>query len=330
MATDGSRMRRYLFIGLFIGLLLLVLRLFYPFMTVFIWSGILFAILSPLQRFALRRLGAEESEGMRRLVSVILAVGGVVLVVLPLGYLAGSLAHQVIELSRAVRSSLSSDPSILDLSPSSQIGGFVYRLTDGLVDLSRVNIGQELAKFLYGSGNRLLGLSGVFLQKTFSLVLGLVFLAITLYFFLMDGRHLMSVLVGSIPIEREYTILFISKLQSSTRDLARGYLLVMGIIATVMTAVFAAFHVRGFLLFGVLTALSTFVPVAGPALALLPVAAIEAITSGLPSAALLLLIGISVVTFTDSVIRPFLLKDRLEMHPLLVLFSILGGIEVFG
>lgn len=323
-------MRRYLFIGLFLALLLMMLRLFYPFLTIFIWGGLLYALLAPIQRFILRHLGRNPSAALRRLVAVVLAVGGVVLVVVPVFYLAESLAHQVIELSRLVRSGMQTNPSILDLSPMSPVGGFVYRFTDGLVDLSRVKIDQEISQFLYGSGNRLLGLSGVFLQKTFSLLLGLVFLAITLYFILMDGRQLMSVLVGSIPIERDYTILFIRRLQSSARDLARGYVVVMIIIATAMFGLYTAFHVRGALLFGVVTALSTFVPVAGPALVLLPVALIKAVTSGMVPALILLGIGIAVVTFTDSVIRPYLLKDRLEMHPLLVLFSILGGIEVFG
>jgi predicted PurR-regulated permease PerM len=328
---DGSRMRRYLFIGLFLILLLLVVRLFYPFMTIFIWAGILYAILSPIQSFILRHMGTRgESSGMRRFVSVALAVGGVLVVIVPLAYLAGSLAHQIIELSRTIKMNMIANPSMLDLSPMSPVGGFVFNLTDGLVDLSHVKLGQEISELLYGSGNRLLGLSGVFLQKTFSLLLGIVFLAITLYFLLMDGRQLMKILIGAIPIERAYTVLFIAKLQSSAKDLARGYVLVMVIIATAMSIVYTVFHIKAALLFGVLTALSTFVPVAGPALALLPIVAIKAISSGLVPALILLAVGITIVTFTDSVIRPFLLKDRLEMHPLLILFSILGGIEVFG
>ncbi len=90
---DGSRMRRYLFIGLFLVLLLLVVRLFYPFMTIFIWAGILYAILSPVQSFLLRHMGAgRESPGKRRFVSVILAVGGVLILIVPVALLAGSLA----------------------------------------------------------------------------------------------------------------------------------------------------------------------------------------------------------------------------------------------
>jgi len=328
---DGTRMRRYIFIGVFLILLGLVLRLFYPFMTIFIWSGILYAILSPLQSFILRHLGERgKRAGARRFVSFLLAIGGVLAVLLPLTYLAISLAHQIIELSRTIRVNMLADPSMLDLSPMSPIGGFVFNLTDGLVDLSHVKLGQEISELLYGSGNKLLGLSGVFLQKTFSTLLGIVFLAITLYFLLMDGRQLMRILVGAIPIERDYTVLFITKLQSSAKDLARGYVLVMVIIATVMSIVYTVFRIKAALLFGVITALSTFVPVAGPALALLPIAAIKAFSSGIVPAVILLGVGIAVVTVTDSVLRPLLLKDRLEMHPLLILFSILGGIEVFG
>ncbi len=328
---EGTLVRKYLFLGVFLCLLVLVARLFYPFMTIFVWSGLLYALLSPFHEAALRKWpGGPQSPAARRIVSIIFAVGGVLLVVLPFVYLAASLASQIIELNRFVRHAIDTNPNYLDLSPQSPIGGFFFGLTGGMLDLSQVRLQEELVNLFPRSANRLFQLSGVFLRSMASMVLGLVFMTITLFFLLMDGKQLLRLLVGAIPIEREYTRLFVRKLRSTARDLARGYALVMGIIGLIMYGVFSAFGVRGALFFGVLTALSTFVPVAGPGLVLFPIAALMALSSGLAPAVIMLAIGISVVTLVDTVVRPLLLKDRLEMHPLLILFAILGGIEVFG
>ena len=36
------------------------------------------------------------------------------------------------------------------------------------------------------------------------------------------------------------------------------------------------------------------------------------------------------ISFLDNFIRPLLLKDRIKIHPLLIFFSILGGVKFFG
>jgi predicted PurR-regulated permease PerM len=36
------------------------------------------------------------------------------------------------------------------------------------------------------------------------------------------------------------------------------------------------------------------------------------------------------ISFLDNFLRPFFLKDRIKIHPLLIFFSILGGLQVFG
>lgn len=328
---EGTLVRKYLFLGFFLCLLALVGRLFFPFLTIFVWSGLLYALLAPVHERILRRWpGGPQSPSARRTVSFLVALAGVLLVVLPVVYLAASLAAQIIELNRFIRHAFENDPMYLDLSPQSPIGGFVFSITGGMLDLSQVKLRDEISNLFPRSANRLFQLSGVFIQSVTTLVLGLVFMTITLFFLLMDGKHLLRLLVGAIPIEREYTRMFVRKLRSTARDLARGYALVIGIIGIIMYGVFSAFHVRGALFFGVLTALSTFVPVAGPGLVLFPIAAIKALSSGFAPALIMLAIGIAVVTIVDTVVRPMLLKDRLEMHPLLILFSILGGIEVFG
>ena len=36
------------------------------------------------------------------------------------------------------------------------------------------------------------------------------------------------------------------------------------------------------------------------------------------------------ISFLDNFLRPLFLKDRINVHPLVIFFSILGGINLFG
>jgi predicted PurR-regulated permease PerM len=43
-----------------------------------------------------------------------------------------------------------------------------------------------------------------------------------------------------------------------------------------------------------------------------------------------LLWGVAVVSTADNVIRPWVVGGKVELHPLVLVFSILGGVQVFG
>ena len=44
----------------------------------------------------------------------------------------------------------------------------------------------------------------------------------------------------------------------------------------------------------------------------------------------MLIWGVGVVSTADNVIRPWVVSGKVELHPLVLLFFILGGVEAFG
>ena len=40
--------------------------------------------------------------------------------------------------------------------------------------------------------------------------------------------------------------------------------------------------------------------------------------------------GIAVVSTSDNIIRPWVVGGKVELHPLVLVFSVLGGVQVFG
>ena len=79
---EGKSVRRIIFLAFFLGLFLLVARLFYPFLTILLWSGLLYALLAPLySRLTTKRDGGDRSLFTRNVWAGVLALGGVLVLV---------------------------------------------------------------------------------------------------------------------------------------------------------------------------------------------------------------------------------------------------------
>ena len=75
---------------------------------------------------------------------------------------------------------------------------------------------------------------------------------------------------------------------------------------------------------------ASLVPVLGTSLVWVPAAIYLIVAVHVWKGIALLLWGALVVASSDNVVRPLIVQGRVEIHPLLLLFAMLGGIRVFG
>ncbi|MFZ2636175.1 MAG: AI-2E family transporter, partial [Rectinemataceae bacterium] len=68
----------------------------------------------------------------------------------------------------------------------------------------------------------------------------------------------------------------------------------------------------------------------GTALVWIPLTIILALTGPLWKALLFCATAAILVSSVDNFLRPLVLGDRLRVHPLLIFFAILGGLQIFG
>jgi predicted PurR-regulated permease PerM len=327
----GERVRKLVFLALFLGLLVLVARLFYPFMTIILWSGLIYVLLYKVyDRAAIRKDGTERRGAVRTLLAGIFALGSVLVVVVPALFLGRAVLKELGDLTGEVIKAVERNPQLLDLSPDGVIGGFIFRLSGGQLDLSSVNLVQEFKRFAAGKSSAIIGLSGTILKDAAGLFLNLVFMVFTLYFFFVDGEHLAKTFISAIPLEREYTMLFMRKMRDSGKQLLIGYFLVALFQATMMFLICLVMGIKGGLLLGALTAVGSFIPMIGTAIVWLPTAAGIALGGDVTKAVIFFAASAILVATLDNFIRPILLHDRLKIHPLIIFFSILGGLKVFG
>src|SRR5947209_18014021 len=77
-------------------------------------------------------------------------------------------------------------------------------------------------------------------------------------------------------------------------------------------------------------AVCSLIPIVGTMLVWLPTGIYLMATGHLWKGIILILWGALVVGTIDNIIRPLVIGSKVELHPLLLLFSLLGGLQVFG
>jgi len=333
--TSGTT-KKQIFLIFFIALFLLVARLFYPFLTVILWSGVIYAFIAPLYErcakvFAKRdKLSPKKRSVVENILGGIFAVLGVLVLAVPFTFLFIALLKQVVDLSGNMIRVIEEHPDVFSLSHTSPIGGFVYRLSAGAIDLSGIDVLHEAKGFLIASSSRIIGFSGTILKNGISLLTTLAFMIFTLYFLLVDGKHLASLVVSAMPIERTYTKMFMQKMSESGRQLVLGFFLVAIYQDVVMFILSLVFKLEGPLVLASLTAVASFIPMVGTSLVWIPISLYMGLTGDIGTALLFCVLAGFFVSFTDNFLRPMVLGDRLKMHPLLIFFAIVGGLSIFG
>ena len=332
---NQGRTKRLIFLIFFLALFLLVARLFYPFLTVILWSGLIYALLEkPFESLTSRMIpnpnsGRKRSIG-KNLIAGAFSVLGVLVFVVPFSYLFISLIRQVVDLLGSAVRFVEEHQDLFSLSLTSPVGSFVYRLSAGSIDLSGIDIPHEIKSFIIASSNRIVGFSGTMLKNALSLVITLAFMVFTLFFLFVDGKHLMSILVKAMPIENDYTRLFLQKMKDSGRQLMVGFFLVALYQGAAMFVLSTIFGFKNALVLGTLTGIASFVPMVGTGLVWGPLSLYLFLTGDVLRALLFLVLAAFFVAFMDNFLKPVILGERLRIHPLMIFFSILGGINIFG
>ncbi|MCX7027552.1 MAG: AI-2E family transporter [Spirochaetes bacterium] len=330
-----ERTKSTVFVIFFLALFLLVASLFYPFLTIILWSSLIYAVLERLFERVTRKMrpgpGSKSEHSLsKNLVAGLLSVLGVLIFVVPFGYLLISLARQVVDLLGSAVRFVEDHPDVFSFSQTSPVGGFIYRVSGGSVDLSNINIPHEVKSFIAASSNRIIGFSGTILKNIASLLVELAFMVFTLFYLFVDGKSLVGTIVFAIPIEKSYTQMFMQKMKESGRQLILGFFLVALYQGSVMFVLALVFGLKHSLVLGALTAIASFVPMVGAALVWAPLGIFIALTGDGLRAVIFLVLAAFFVSFVDNFLKPVILGERLRIHPLLIFFSILGGLKIFG
>ena len=319
--SGSRRLNRTFFLLLLAGAALLVFFVARAFLLPILLAAIAAALFYPLHRKILRSLKGRSTPAA--LVSVVIFC---LIILVPIGLLGYLVTQNVIEVTRLINRNV---PQIRSWFQSVQswiaalpfVGG---QRVSTLIDSTRlVNIIQQAGAAFVQSATNLAGN-----LARFSLLL-FVFIY-SLFFLIRDGDKALLSVSEAIPLPKEDKLVIIDKFASVSRATLKSTFLIGGIQGTIGTILFLVLGIPGAVLFGVLFLVLAAIPGLGPALIWLPTTVILFALQKYLHGVIMLVIGGGVIPLVDYILRPRLVGQDTQLHPLLVFIGVLGGVALFG
>jgi predicted PurR-regulated permease PerM len=191
-------------------------------------------------------------------------------------------------------------------------------------------IRNALLERIQALGGVLLGFTRDLLANMVSLIVNAVVTLFSLFFLFRDGSRLKHTLARLTPLPPgAFHRLF--------ADIGRSVLAnVYGIGAVALAQgaltalIFTLLGLKSPILWGTVAGLFSMIPVLGPPIVWVPAALFLAASGSWGKAIILAAFGAGVIGLADNFIRPYVISGRVNLHPLLVFFALLGGAQAFG
>jgi len=178
---------------------------------------------------------------------------------------------------------------------------------------------------------RVLPLTQIAGQFLIESILGVFILVIALYFFFADGNGMIQTLMRLSPLDDEYEQKLLLQFDQTSRAVVLASVLsaiAQGVLAAIA---FWLIGLPSLVMLFIATTVMALVPFLGAASVWLPCAIyLAAVEQRMGAAIGLAIFGATVISSIDNLIKVFVLQGRSQLHPLLALLSVIGGVQVFG
>ena len=286
----------------------------YPLLVPILWATVLAVLTCPLHRWLERRL-RYPSIAAACVVAVV-----ALLVVVPFAFVVARLLQEIADGAAQLQSSEATRLWQDALARQPKLATLIEWIARS-VDLKSL-VGQwtgVAAKLLQGL------LAGSIAGAT-----GWLIIFFMLFFFLRDRARMLAGVESFLPLSRVETREVFQVTTDTIHATVYGTLAVGLVQGTLGGLVFWWLELPAPLFWGAVMALLSVLPVLGAAIVWMPAAAYFAVQWHWPEALALTAFGAIVIGLIDNLMYPLIVKDRLHLHTVPVLVSIIGGLIVFG
>jgi predicted PurR-regulated permease PerM len=301
-----------------------LILIFEPFAIPLSWAAFLAFLLYPLNVRLRRRFNG------RSLSAALLTALAPLVILLPLSALSVEFVSQVSTLLRKLQKA-ATEADIRSFSDLQQFP-MIARANSWLQAHAGISAEQFQSWLISGTREvmqRAAGWSGSFFLGALGSLFSFLIMLFLLYFFLRDGDTMLLRARGLIPLDDERKQRLITQLSAVTRAIVFGTAVTALMQGLLVGIGFAIADLPSPVVFGVLAALFSLLPVGGSALVWVPGALWLFVDKHWGYGIFLGVWGV-IISGVDNVIRPLLISGRAEISALAVFVGVLGGIPAFG
>ena len=157
-----------------------------------------------------------------------------------------------------------------------------------------------------------------------------LFIIFTMYYLFRDSKRIRDALCDVIPLERAQSKQIFNRAREVVQASVYGVLVIAAIQGALGGAAFALLGLPSPIAWGVVMFLLSIVPFAGSYLVWIPATLFLAINGNWGKALILTVWGALIIGTIDNFLRPKLVGEKTKLHELLIFFSMIGGLQIFG
>lgn len=314
--TQHEAVARWFFLGISAIIIYLFWKIVEPFAIVLLTAGIISIVMTPLEK--------KLRNWVKRpwLSSLIMVIITFVLIVGPLATATVIMAQQALDI---IKATVANPDWVAHFKLAEQpfIMGLPALLRDYILSLDIPAILRTVAQ--WASANAVSALSG---GATLVFKTGIFF--ICLYFFLFEREKINAELTKLSPFKDTVDRGIMQRMSETVRGVVFGSIIVSIIQGIVAAIGFTIFGVPGALIWAAVVVVASQIPMLGTSTVTIPAVIYLLLIGHIPAAIGMAIWAMLAVGLVDNMVSPFIVGGRTKMHALLILLSILGGIQYFG
>jgi len=310
------------FLLLLLGLITAAfVAMIWPFLLTILMAGVLTALSYPLYRRVLQMLRGRSAAAAIVTLLVLL-----IMVFAPTISILGAAANQALGISETIGPRLQemvNTPGAFE-QQLQRLPGFEY------IAPYREELVTRAGALIGGLGAILFDALSATTRATVLVMFHFAVLLYTMFFFLTGGPRLLQRSLTYLPLTDAEKEQMLDKFVSVTRATLKSTLVIGGIQGLLGGLAFWVVGIEGAIFWGVIMTVLSIIPGVGGLLVWVPACIALAIQGQIGRALGLGLFCSLLVGSVDNVLRPMLVGRDTRMHELLIFFSTLGGLMLFG
>jgi predicted PurR-regulated permease PerM len=314
-----SKKLKILFFILLFAVSVSIIYIFSYFFWPFLFALILYIALKPIFNFTIKYLKN------RLLCSTILILSIIFFVIIPLFFALLILADQAYEFYLYLESQFESGTFAVFFHNS-----IIIKKILSFIDKSQGEIVQQIISVLSKTSFQIFSNVTAVISFSIKFILSLLTMLLILFFLFKEGDKLSIMFYKNLPFPEDIERDIVKRINTVIKVLFAGNIFIMIMQGIIVGIGFWIFGLSMPLLWATITAILSLVPAVGTAFVWIPAVIYLAATGSFISAMILGLWCLFGYLFLENFMKPKLFGKRLDFHPLIFFFLLIGSIQAFN
>jgi len=294
-------------------------QIFLPFLTPIAWATVFCVVFYPVYAFSLRFIRLKALASLVTLLLILVVIIG------PFSYISYALMSEVTDfvgkaeiITKKMAERLAHERITKIMEKIEPYTGIEGPSEEIIVENAK-KLGKKVVEGLSFGFTNAVSVAGNF-----------VVMAFTIFFLLKDGPGFIEKIRDYLPFSENHRNRLVTQIRDMIVSTIYG-----GVIVAIVQGILGglAFGILGIgspVFWGCSMALMSFVPVLGTSIIWFPASLLLFSQGSHAKGTALILIGVFLISMVDNILKPLIIGGRTKMPTIIIFFTVLGGIKVFG